>query len=232
MFRKVVASSVVLASLVSGASNTFADTYEEISCSTDPVFAENSCNQCFNGWEKAQNSTVGWLSDLWVNSTSAGQILFKEVNDINGAGAPVMKALNGAVWNKDSAEDNFWRYTDAVEKLYDSKQEGYILKAGQKVDWIESTTGSSYELTNNPVAAGQNNGLLIYSLIVNPILENGEVATDTETHKECVLFKSADKPVTPVNKPKELPKTWPEQFFLLLLIAMFLAFGVLRFKNS
>jgi hypothetical protein len=49
MFRKVVASSVVLASLVSGVSNTFADTYEEISCSTDPVFAENSCNQCFNG---------------------------------------------------------------------------------------------------------------------------------------------------------------------------------------
>jgi len=26
---------------------TFA--YEEIKCSTDPIFAANSCNQCFNG---------------------------------------------------------------------------------------------------------------------------------------------------------------------------------------
>ena len=50
MFKKIVASAIVLSSIVSY-SVTNADTYKEISCSTDKVFSENSCDQCFEGWE-------------------------------------------------------------------------------------------------------------------------------------------------------------------------------------
>jgi hypothetical protein len=38
---------IVLISLLVIATPTYA-AYEEIECSTDAVFSENSCNQCFN----------------------------------------------------------------------------------------------------------------------------------------------------------------------------------------
>ena len=50
MLRKILASSVLLAVTASFA---HADTIE-IDCSTDTVFAEYSCNQCFDGGTKAQ----------------------------------------------------------------------------------------------------------------------------------------------------------------------------------
>lgn len=227
MLKKVLTSSILLASFVNVA-YVNADTYEEISCSTDPVFAENSCNQCFNGGTKAVDSTVGGLSDIWRNQTWVSAVMFEELQEM-----PVMKALNWAEWTEDKVADKFWEFTPEVKKLKDEKQQGYVLPAWQEVNWIKSTEGSSYVLTKNDAAKGQNNGLLVYSVKVNPILESGEVSTEDSVHNECVLFKSSDAPAPKVNeKPKQLPKTWPEHYILLLLLAMFLAFGILRFKKG
>jgi hypothetical protein len=44
MFKKILATSLLLASF----SSSYAAT-TEIECSTDSVFAEYSCNQCFDG---------------------------------------------------------------------------------------------------------------------------------------------------------------------------------------
>ena len=79
MFKKIVASAIVLSSIVSY-SVTNADTYKEISCSTDKVFSENSCDQCFEGWEKSENSTVGWLSDIWSNTTWVDSVMYPKQN--------------------------------------------------------------------------------------------------------------------------------------------------------
>lgn len=226
MFKRVVASSVLLASLAS-ISVVNADLYEEISCSTDAVFGENSCNQCFDGWVKAENSTVWGLSDLWINEAGVDRIAYKETQTM-----PEMKSLNGAVWSEDKVADAFWKYTSDFDKLLDNEHQGYILKPGQQVTWIESTEGSSYVLSKNTAPKWENVGLLVYTLKSSPILENGELTTDEESHRECVLFKSGDTPAPVIDKPKQLPKTGPEQFFLLLLLAMFLAFGILRFKKS
>lgn len=229
MLKKVAVSSILLASLANVA-YVNADTYEEISCSTDAVFSENSCNQCFDGGSKSIDSTAGGLSDIWRNQTGVSAVMFEELQEM-----PVMKGLNGAEWSEDKVSDKFWELTPELKALMDQKQQGYVLPANQEVTWIKSTEGSSYVLTKNDAPKGQNNGLLVYSIKVNPILENGEVSTEDSVHKECVLFKSWDAPATPVNKtekPKQLPKTWPEQFFLLLLLAMFLAFGILRFKKG
>jgi hypothetical protein len=48
--RKVLLSSIITLALVT---TTFAG-YSEVSCSTDSVFAENSCTQCFDGGVKAK----------------------------------------------------------------------------------------------------------------------------------------------------------------------------------
>lgn len=231
MFKKVVVSSILLAS-IANISMVSADQVKEISCSTDAVFSEYSCNQCFDWWEKWEGSTVGWLSDLWVNSTGVNQIMFKELN-FEKWDLPKMISLNKSSWVEDKVADSFWKPTDDLEKTFDKEANGYLLKPGQSVNWIESTEWSSYVLEKNAAEKWANVGLLVYSISVNPVLENGEVSTDQETHKECVLYKSGNTPVIPkTEKPKELPKTWPEQFFLLLLLAMFLAFGILRFKKG
>jgi len=47
--KKVLLSSIVLLALVT---STASAEYKEVSCSTDSVFAENSCTQCFDGWTK------------------------------------------------------------------------------------------------------------------------------------------------------------------------------------
>lgn len=228
MFKKVLASSVLIASLVN-ASLVSADTYNEIACSTDKAFSENSCNQCFEGGSKSENSTVWGLSDLWVNDTWVDRVMYEELQDM-----PKMISLNPAAsWLEDKKEDSFWKFTEDVKKLYNESHQGYILKSWQKVNWLESTEGSSFLLEKNTAANWENIGLLVYTIKTSPILENWEVWTDETAHKECVLFKSWDTPVPVKNeKPKTLPKTWPEQFFLLLLLAMFLAFGILRFKKG
>lgn len=227
MLKKVVVSSILLASIVN-ISSVNADEVKEVACSTDSVFSEYSCNQCFDGGEKWQGSTVWSLADLWKNTTGVNQILYKELQLM-----PEMKSLNGASWSEDKVQDSFWKFTDSLEGLFDKDASGYVLKAWDSVNWIESTEGSSYVLDKNSTERGTNIGLLVYSLSLSNILENWEVSTDQETHKECVLYKSGSTPIIPKNeKPKELPKTGPAQFFLLLLLAMFLAFWILRFKKS
>ena len=228
MFKKIVASAIVLSSIVSY-SVTNADTYKEISCSTDKVFSENSCDQCFEGWEKSENSTVGWLSDIWSNTTWVDSVMYPELQE---ADLPKMIGLNGSEWTEDKVQDKFWQFTDEVKALESKEHAGYLLKKDKSVEWIRSTEGSSYVLSKTSSTKGENVGLLVYTIKTNPVLENGEVSTDEKSHKECVLFKGWDKPTPPPEKPKELPKTWPEHFFILLIIAMLVAFGVLRFKKG
>jgi hypothetical protein len=50
MNKKMVFSVIVVASFL--VPSVLA--YEEIDCSSDVVFGQNSCNQCFNGGSKTQ----------------------------------------------------------------------------------------------------------------------------------------------------------------------------------
>jgi hypothetical protein len=73
------------------------------------------------------------------------------------------------------------------------------------------------------------------------ISDNWDINTDADEHRECVLFKSGKKveqsKVIPGKKPnpktptKNLPKTWPEHYVLLMLIAMIVGFGVMKMRR-
>lgn len=59
----------IFAIMLTFAMVTPAFAFEEIECSTDPAFEQSSCNQCFQGGQKAQGDNVDFLSDEWVNNT-------------------------------------------------------------------------------------------------------------------------------------------------------------------
>jgi len=225
--KKVLLSWVALLALIS-VSNAWA-AYSEISCSTDSVFSENSCTQCFDGWAKAEWANLGLLTDVWSNGTSNDMYMLKQENELTDSVR--MFSLNGAAWSYEPSQDNFWEYTPNLEEL--PHDEGfYTLEAWKSVDWIQSKLGYSIKL-NKSAPEGQNIGLLKYTLNVH-VDDAGTPAEATTSHSECVLFKSAAAWVTPTTpeEPKALPQTWPQEVLLLLLSLMlaWLLFFVSRKK--
>lgn len=225
MFKKLL----VTVSLLVVATPSFA-AYEEIECSTDPVFSENSCNQCFKWWAKVEWNNLWLLSDLWMNVTDVSKILYKE-EQID----PEMINLdsNNVNWIQSPNADEFWTYTDEFNALYSDLEEGYVLPAWESVTWIKTALSSVFTLEKNTAPKWSNIWLLVYPISTHNILEDGEITIDNSEHKECVLFKSgeASAEVIPVT-PNKLPQTGPAEYILLLILSMVLGFGILKFKAN
>jgi hypothetical protein len=200
--------------------------YSEIDCSTDPVFSENSCNQCFDWWAKAQWDNLGLLSDLWSNTTDVQKIVYKE-EQVD----PEMVSLDSSnvSWVQIPGSDGFWEYTDEFNALYSDVEEWYVLDAWKSVNWLKSKLSYAYKLEKNTAPEWSNIGLLIYPITTHNILEDGEITIDNTEHNECVLFKSWE-PTKEVIVTKKLPETGPAEFMLLIIVAMILGFGILKFR--
>jgi hypothetical protein len=145
-----------------------------------------------------------------------------------------MYALTSNVsWSQtpDSPEE-FWWYTSEFEALASSEDDDiYILWAWKEVPWIRSNTASAYKLDRNGEPKDTNIWLLVYTFVSAPVLEDGSISEELDHHVECVLYKSWDEIKAPAVVPK-LPKTWPAEYFLLLILAMVLWFGILKFRGS
>lgn len=221
MFKKIL----VISSLALIASPSFA-AYEEIECSVDTVFTENSCNQCFDWGKKVQWDNLGLLSDLWSNVSDVAKILYKE-EQVD----PEMINLDSTnvSWSQTTTE-GFWEYTDEFNALYSDTEEWYVLNAWNNVTWIKSWLASAYTLDKNTAPDDSNIGLLVYPISTHNILADGEITIDNTEHKECVLFKSGEASEVVVEEPKKLPETGPAEYMLLAILAMILGFGFLQFK--
>lgn len=223
--KKLVIAS--FASLLAFAS-TVNWAYTEVACSTDSVFEENSCNQCFDGGTQSTGNNIGLLSDSWVNSWEKSLILYKDEQD-----EPTMVSLNWAMWNQTPDADGFWEYTEDMDALYSGEEGWYILWAWNTVTWLQSKLWYAYNLAENTAIEWENIWLLVYPIITHVVNTGWDIEINWDTHKECVLFKSAEAwevTATP-EKPKELPQTWPESI-LLLFLAMLLAFWVLKLTRK
>jgi len=93
MFAKKIIATLALFA-VAMTSTTFG-AYEELDCSSDAVFAANSCSQCFDGGTQSTGANVGLLSDLWINSGNTDQLVYTEEQEnpqmLNLGGASLMK---------------------------------------------------------------------------------------------------------------------------------------------
>lgn len=185
--------------------------YSEVNCSTDLVFEENSCTQCFDWGAKSVWDSLGLLTDVWSNWTSKDMYMLKGENELTDS--VEMLGLNGADWSYEPTKDGFWEYTPALEEL--SHDEWfYTLETGKTVDWIQSKLWYSIKL-NSSAGEWENIWLLKYTLNVH-LDDNWVPAEATTSHSECVVFKSNDW--TPkAEGPKTLPQTWPQEVLLLLL---------------
>ncbi len=203
--------------------------YKEVSCSSDPLFEQYSCNQCFNWWEQAIWSNIWFLNDKWVNNNDNKQILYKDEQDM-----PSMKSINNTTWKQIPDSENFWEYTSDMDKYYSDEQLWYVLPWKTSVDWLESKQWYAYNLESTDAKKWDPVWVLVYSIAIHNIQWENNVQIKSIKHNECVLFSSAtEKNDTPVvkTKPKKLPQTWPQEI-LLLILAMILAFGVVKFTKK
>jgi len=205
--------------------------YEEIQCSTDSVFSEYSCNQCFDWGTKVEWDNLWLLTDLWQNVTDLKKILYKEEQS-----DPQMINLNSSnvTWTQVPDSNNFWEYTDEFNALYSDTDFWYVLEPGKSVTWLKSTLSHAFKLEKNSATKWTNIGLLVYPIISHPITADWEISMDnSQEHKECVLFKSWDEAVVviPKEKPKSLPQTWPAEYLMLLILSFVLGFWVLKFRT-
>lgn len=203
--------------------------YEEVTCDTNPAYGAQSCTQCFTGGEVAQGDNKGLLTDIWENNTESDHVLFKEEQEM-----PQIVSLWGASWAEVKASDSvdFWMYTEDLDAIYEEDTLGYVLSSGETVTWLESTVGSAYQLESNPAPQGDNVGMILYDIVTHEVDEDGIPSTDSDTHRECVLFTSGTPWVTPViPETPRLPETGAEHL-ILALVALMLGFGFLKFRNK
>ena len=208
--------------------------YEEIECTSDSVFSEYSCGQCFTWGDKKVWDNIWLLSDLWINNTPLKKVLYKEEQM-----DPEMINLNSSntIWSQTPSSEWFWEFSEELEELYSEDEAWYILEWGQQVTWLKSALGFAYSLDKNTAEVWENIWLLVFPIATHNILEDWEITIDTETHNECVLFKSGEAsldetPVVVTEEPKKLPETGPAQFALLLLLALSLGFWILKFRTK
>lgn len=201
--------------------------YPKVECSTDSVYSQYSCNECFDWGEVKNGGTIAFLDDVWKNDSSNDKVMFKEDQSL-----PKMIALNSAKFEQNpTSNEDFWEYTSELEALYSTGADGYVLKAGQEVSWLKSTLGSAYKADTATNAKGTNIGLLVFDLMGHNILTDGQIVMSDKPHKECVLYKSAqaEEVVTPEipqpevapEPPKEMTqvKTGPEMYFVVLILS-------------
>lgn len=209
--------------------------YTEINCSSDQVFSENSCHQCFDGGKISVGSNISFLDDIWVNDTTVRKIMFKEEQTM-----PYMVSLNNSTLTKNPNNDTFWEYTSEFETLEDDEFYGHVLPAGQQVSWLKSSLGASYLVEQIP-SEWQNAWLLVFDIMSHNILESGEIAMNDKAHRECVLYAAGVSSVPPVvERPAQEPTPEPEQmtqvatgpelYFLVLMMSFLLALGIMNRK--
>ena len=150
---------------------------------------------------------------------------------------PQMVNLGGSAWSQTPSADGFWEYTTELNALYSETEDGYVLEDGNSVVWLKSKLGSAYTLDSTSAAAGENTGLLVYTLATHDIKADGDITVDSDEHRECVAFTSGTPtdPVvvdkTPTETVKELPQTGAEHI-ILLLAALILGFGFFFLKQK
>lgn len=203
---------------------------ETVSCDINSAYAANSCDQCFTGWAVAVGENKGLLTDVWENNSENSQLLYKEEQEM-----PNMISLGGASWSEVKASElvEFWQYTPEFDALYDEVNLWYKLDAGNSVTWLKSSLGSAYQLVSNSTMKGENVGMLVYDISTHTLEAEGSIDTNTDTHRECVLFTSGEGQEVPPSVPQnpELPATGPEHI-LLLAVALLLGFGFLTFRRK
>jgi hypothetical protein len=255
MFKKVL---VVLTGAVIASQSmiAFADIgeYAEIKCDS-PEFAQNNCNQCFDGGKVAIGEKLTNLFDTWTNANPTEEIIYKDEQSM-----PELINLGGDKTKWSSVPDDptrFWKFANEIAWVNSafsnvssstgtvassgstitgttpssSKQE-FLLEANNKIRFLESDLGAVHTLEATDKKDGDSVGLIKYSLNYHDISADGNESS-VKNHVECVSYKlsgeQAKPPVVPPTATKV--KTGPGML-IIILAALGLGFGIVRLKGK
>ncbi len=203
--------------------------FRSVSCNTNPAFATNSCDQCFDGGSVKQGGTITGLYDNWLNNTSNILVAYKEEQKM-----PNMVRFGNTTWIANPPDETkFWQYSSDIVWVQAGSggKSQYILPAGQSVKFLEADLLAGYRLDKTDKKNGEVVGILRFPL-VSHVIDSSANESAANTTYECAAFTvSASAPtVTPETKPtpKEITstKTGPETL-LLIVAAFFIAFGLM-----
>lgn len=230
MIKKI--TLLALASALTIASTSAA--YETVDCSTNPIFWQNSCIECFNWWELKSWDTLSFLDDAWNNNGQNDALSYKE--------EIVMPKMISTPWaeftQKPSSDAEFWETTEDLEKLYSESYGWYVLPAWQSVTWIRSTLWSAFMFNNKSLNVWDTAWVLTFDLSSHSISETWDVVMNEKPHRECVAYTNWSwiAPVTPEPLPTPEPtpeemtqvKTWPGEMMIVALLSILLAVALIN----
>lgn len=215
------------------ASSTRNGEYKEVSCSSDVVFSQNSCNQCFVGSTVSVGEKKADLFDNWKNQTT--DTMFIAVKSEQKKPEMISFGSNWVASNAD--ESKMWVYhTDVSEAFIPASNgnEELSLNPGQELRFYQSALGAGYTLESTTKNNGDVVGMMRFPVVYyTQDISGGERSTTSQTHYECVSYtlKKEETPPTPVTPkpPKDITKTetGPAETLVLIVAAFFIAFGLM-----
>lgn len=245
--------SAVETTTLSAAPNTSAATttsaaisageYKEVACSSDAIFGQNTCDQCFTGRSVKVGERLTGLSDNWTNSTSNVLIAVKDEQK-----TPNMVAFD-SVWTPTSADESkMWK--SSAEIIWtpnpSTNKDEFQLISGQKVKLMETDLGAGFTLTSSTKKGGETIGLLRFPVTYYTMdMSTVTRSTTPTTHYECVKYTldapaststsiTPGTPATPADPKKPTPvtpktevETGPTETLVLIIAAFFIAFGLM-----
>lgn len=206
-----------------------------VACTSNPAFAANSCDQCFEAPAVKVGQRLTGLFDNWINNTTSILIAYEHEQE-----PPKMITFwSNTRWSTNPADEKkIWKYGSDIAWIpssagSDKKQ--FMLTAGQKVRSVESDLAAGYTLEKTDAKNGELIGMIRYPLTFRVLDSNGNQG-EPKTHNECVAYKLS-APKTPVTPPKTpttptpaevtKPQTGPAETLLLIVAAFFIAFGLM-----
>lgn len=211
--------------------------YKEVACSSDAIFSQNTCDQCFVGRSVKVGERLSGLSDNWTNSTANFLVAVRDEQK-----TPNMVGFD-STWTPTSADESkMWKSSADINWLPGtSGKDEFQLASGQKVKFIETDLGAGFTLTNSTKKAGETIGLLRFPVTYYTVdMATVTRSTTPTTHYECVKY-TLDAPTTPTTPPstpsepkKPTPvtpktevQTGPTETLALIIAAFFIAFGLM-----
>lgn len=214
------------------ATSTSLGEYTSVSCDSNAVFSQNSCDQCFVGSAVKKGDKLTGLFDNWENTTSGILVSYRDEQK-----NPDMVSVGGSTWTSTPDDQTaIWKYSSDVLWTPSNGRDSYMLTAGQKIKFFESDMGAGYTLASTAVNNGDVVGLLRFPLVYRALDTNTANEGDAETHYECVTYTLDAPAVTPTEPTPTQPstpveatqtQTGPAETLLLIIAAFFIAFGLM-----
>ncbi|EKD66167.1 MAG: hypothetical protein ACD_49C00060G0009 [uncultured bacterium (gcode 4)] len=205
--------------------------YEKVACDKE-FFIQNTCSECFAGWNKNIWEKITSLNDSWTNPNTTEQIIYSDEQTF-----PELVNLWGDTtkWLT-SPEDNtkFWKISQEIiwndSKTGSGRQE-FLLEWGKTVNLYESDLWATYTVDSTDKKEWEAIGLLKFPLAYHNIDATWK-EWEKMNHTECVAYYAGTPVVAPVA-PAEVTKvkTWP-QSLILILMALILSFFFLRLRKK